>query len=743
MKRASSFAGTNAQEVKTVESKEVPEVALMYNKHVVPDWLFRRGGRISKPDLDRYKTWQAAGEHTTEDEANGNRSSRRSFRTPAHSDDFPDSFSPDARSDFSHDQQTTYTPPPPPASPFARRAELSASPSPSLSSTPPLHYATSTPALPQYRRLSNQSSMTPINQVQHCPLFGGTGSTSVNTKLKDHVFATILRRMRKQGRVASNALSRKLHHDQEAPTDLDDAYDTTDQEDHLPPLKSQGRSREISGTQSLRGRVERNVASSMDMTPIHKAHNDHDDDDDDADGESSEPLRRVNSEVVMSELNRLAITTHEHPSQKSDNAKPKRSTREDSLDRGMFSMDDGEADQHEHAHCKSLPEGAVIKPTDEPRLFTATGDNNMDASMLSDDVTRQEYFIFMEDLTGRLVHPCVLDLKMGTRQYGCDATPLKKKSQRKKCDHTTSRPLGTRICGMQVSALYARYVPLLAHLFRVAWDRQVWDNVRNAFVSQNKYKGREVKEDEFTDVLESFLFDGSRLLAEHVPGLIHKLHRLAAIVSRLPGFRFYGCSLLFVYDGDKQVQDKYLEAKKAAANGDDDDDDETSFLAERKQLHERKHEQQKHGSNRRSRSADDRRIGTRAEAIESHRKRGQIRIRVVDFAHPTTGKDFAPMFPDEDVSHLGKGYDAPLDPVSGKPRARFPPKHPRDPDMGFLFGLRSICEALKEIYEHECERRGEGSTKPTDTLPPLLACPDEKIFERLFPKEFDTGYLSI
>jgi inositol-hexakisphosphate kinase len=75
----------------------------------------------------------------------------------------------------------------------------------------------------------------------------------------------------------------------------------------------------------------------------------------------------------------------------------------------------------------------------------------LDASLMSEDVTRQEYFIFMEDLTGRLVHPCVLDLKMGTRQYGCDATPLKKKSQRKKCDNTTSRPLGTRICGMQVS----------------------------------------------------------------------------------------------------------------------------------------------------------------------------------------------------------------------------------------------------------------------------------------------------
>lgn len=251
-----------------------------------------------------------------------------------------------------------------------------------------------------------------------------------------------------------------------------------------------------------------------------------------------------------------------------------------------------------------------------------------------------------------------------------------------------------------------------------------------------------MKEDEFTDVLESFLYDGRRLLAEHIPGLMHKLHQLAGIVSRLDGFRFYGCSLLFVYDGDGEVQDNYLAAKKEMIKLHGGQD---PYLPAQKHHHRAHHRQhQLAAAARRSQSADGTRPEVDEEALEGDRRKGQVRIRVVDFAHPTTGRDFAPPLLDEDTSDLGKGYDTQTDPVTGMPRARFPPKHSNDPDMGFLYGLRSICEALRDIYERECVRRKEAKERgeAVSRLPNLSPCQDEEVLTKLFPEDFDTGYLS-
>lgn len=68
----------------------------------------------------------------------------------------------------------------------------------------------------------------------------------------------------------------------------------------------------------------------------------------------------------------------------------------------------------------------------------------------------------LENLTHKFRYPCVLDLKMGTRQYGDDAPESKRKSQTAKAANTTTITLGVRLAGMQVKKLSTL-------LFSVCW----------------------------------------------------------------------------------------------------------------------------------------------------------------------------------------------------------------------------------------------------------------------------------
>ncbi|EEB10437.1 inositol hexaphosphate kinase, putative [Pediculus humanus corporis] len=141
-------------------------------------------------------------------------------------------------------------------------------------------------------------------------------------------------------------------------------------------------------------------------------------------------------------------------------------------------------------------------------------------------------FIVLENLTWKFTYPCILDLKMGTRQYGDAATLAKKQSKMYKVVSTTSAKLGLRVGGMQVFQISSKH-----------------------YLCRNKFYGRTLSVSGFQQALVQFLHNGVRFRSDVLPVLIRRLEELFTVLGRQETVRLYTTSLLLLYEGDDFVQE--------------------------------------------------------------------------------------------------------------------------------------------------------------------------------------------
>ncbi|CAD2220329.1 hypothetical protein AGDE_15747 [Angomonas deanei] len=163
--------------------------------------------------------------------------------------------------------------------------------------------------------------------------------------------------------------------------------------------------------------------------------------------------------------------------------------------------------------------GRAVADTDPLHRYPHDADNE------GEEIPIQ--LIVLEDVCHGFSYPCVMDMKIGSRQYGLNASERKKKSKNFKARTTCSWEYGIRLAGLRR-----------------------WDEGQQAFTTKSKLQCRSLTLNEIKDEMTLF-FKESRQL-ELI--FVRQLQRLREAFQRQTVYRFYTSSLLFVFDAAAPVQ---------------------------------------------------------------------------------------------------------------------------------------------------------------------------------------------
>ncbi|KPA77188.1 putative Inositol polyphosphate kinase-like protein [Leptomonas pyrrhocoris] len=172
--------------------------------------------------------------------------------------------------------------------------------------------------------------------------------------------------------------------------------------------------------------------------------------------------------------------------------------------------------QNPLAECQGDEEAAAAAPV--PQIVDADDDGNEAGG--SRKICRM---IMLEYVCYKFARPCVMDIKMGSRQYGLHPTAEKKRSKEQKAKLSTSARYGIRLAG------YRR-----------------WNTAESRYSFRSKLQCRTLTLHEVKNEISAFMLHNREL--ERV--FQRQLQRLRVAFSQQTVFRFYTSSLLFVYDAE-------------------------------------------------------------------------------------------------------------------------------------------------------------------------------------------------